>query len=331
MRGSGRAFRPSGAHPFRHQAPLKLACTLHARQLAVRPYAHVSNVLVLFEPLIRLADDLPGIGIRCQHQHGVNLIGADDGRVPNAGDALQHLLNIFRKHLHSGRSYDHVFLAPANDKPPFRVHLPDARGHGTTRWDPAAGFRAEWLVDDLVAFADALGLTSFHLLGFSMGAMTALGFAVRHPERVRTLVLAGIAPEREPRASVARRLLDPARIERDDPAWAARLARQHDPVQGSGAWRRLLPAIAADAATQPLFAPRDLRAITAPALVTCGDRDPFVPVDQAWRLARQVADGRLLVVPDCGHEVMSQCPGLLNEALESFYRSTASVARERAR
>ena len=54
-------------------------------------------------------------------------------------------------------------------------------------------------------------------------------------------------------------------------------------------------------------------------------------VVQAWRLARQVADGRLLVAPDCGHELMSQRPGLLNEALESFYRSTASVARERAR
>lgn len=212
----------------------------------------------------------------------------------------------------------------------FRVHLPDARGHGTTRWDPAAGFSAEWLVDDLVAFADALGLSSFHLLGFSMGGMTALGFAVRHPERVRTLVLAGIAPEREPRASVARRLLDPARIERDDPAWAARLVHQHDPVQGPGAWRRLLPAIAADVATQPLVAPQDLRQVAAPALVACGDRDPFVPVDQAWRLARQLADGRLLVAPDCGHELMSQRPGLLNEALESFYRSTASVARERA-
>lgn len=212
----------------------------------------------------------------------------------------------------------------------FRVHLPDARGHCTTRWDPAAGFRAEWLVDDLLAFVDALGLATFHLLGFSMGAMTALGFAVRHPERVRTLVLAGIAPEREPRASVARRLLDPARVERDDPGWAARLARQHDPVQGPGAWRRLLPAIAADVVTQPLVAPQELRRVAAPALVACGDRDPFVPVDQAWRLAGQLADGRLLVAPDCGHELLSQRPGLLNEALEGFYRSTASVALERA-
>ena len=42
------------------------------------------------------------------------------------------------------------------------------------------------LVDDVLAFVDALGLDTFHLLGFSMGAMTALQFATRHPERLRT-------------------------------------------------------------------------------------------------------------------------------------------------
>ena len=31
----------------------------------------------------------------------------------------------------------------------FRVYLPDARGHGRTRWDVADGFRASWLVDDV--------------------------------------------------------------------------------------------------------------------------------------------------------------------------------------
>ena len=49
---------------------------------------------------------------------------------------------------------------------------------------------------------DALGLDSFHLVGFSMGAMTALQFAVRHTDRLRTLVVIGITPHREPRASV---------------------------------------------------------------------------------------------------------------------------------
>jgi pimeloyl-ACP methyl ester carboxylesterase len=213
----------------------------------------------------------------------------------------------------------------------FLVHVPDARGHAATRWDARDGFRHDWLVDDLAAFADALGLATFHLVGFSMGAMTALQFASRAPERLRTLVIVGITTQREPRASVARRLMDPGRVDREDPDWAAELARRHDPVQGEGAWRHLLPAIAADVAAQPLLAPRDLRRIELPALVVAGDRDPFVPVDHAWGISRLLPDGRLLIAPDCGHVVPVRRPGLFNEALASFYRSTESVARARAR
>jgi pimeloyl-ACP methyl ester carboxylesterase len=212
----------------------------------------------------------------------------------------------------------------------FRVYLPDARGHGRTRWDVAGGFSAAWLVDDLVAFVDGLGLTTFHLAGYSMGALTALGFAARAPERLRTLVMVGASTEREPRASVTRRVMDPARIQREEPAWAAQLARLHDPVQGPDAWLRLLPAIAEDVAGQPLLTPRELRAITPPTLVACGDRDPLVPVGQAWELARQVRDGRLFVAPGSGHDVLHERADLANEALRGFYRSTESVARARA-
>jgi len=172
----------------------------------------------------------------------------------------------------------------------FQLFLPDARGHGRTHWNAADGFEASWLVDDLEAFVDGLGLRTFHLIGYSMGAMTALGFAVRVPERLRTLVVVGIAAAREPRARVAGRLMDPERISRDDPGWAAEMALTIDQVQGAGAWQRLLPAIAADIETQPLLTPGQLRGITAPTLVVVGDRDPLVPVGQAWDLSRQVRD-----------------------------------------
>jgi pimeloyl-ACP methyl ester carboxylesterase len=212
----------------------------------------------------------------------------------------------------------------------FRCIVPDARGHGGTRWDATDGFSHDWLVDDLTAFADAIGLDTFHVVGFSMGAMTALQFGVRHPERLRTMTIVGITTQREPRASVARRLMDPVRADRDDPAWAALLGRRHDAGQGTGAWRRLLPAIAADVASQPLLSPRDLRRIDAPSLVVCGDRDPFVPVEHASGLRRQLPDGRLFVAPACGHEVMSRKPALFNEALAGFFRATEAVASERA-
>jgi pimeloyl-ACP methyl ester carboxylesterase len=212
----------------------------------------------------------------------------------------------------------------------FRIYVPDARGHARTRWDVGHGFRYDWLVDDLAAFVDALRIETFHLVGFSMGAMTGLQYAVRAAERLRTLTVVGITTQREPRASVARRLMDPLRVDREDPRWGEQLARRHDPGQGEGGWRRLLPAIAADVAVQPLLTPRDLRRITAPTLVACGDRDQFVPVDHAWGLSRQAPDGRLFVAPDCGHEVMTRRPGLFNEALAGFFRSTERTAQQRA-
>jgi pimeloyl-ACP methyl ester carboxylesterase len=216
-------------------------------------------------------------------------------------------------------------LAPA-----FRLYLPDARGHASSVWDPRAGLSTTQMADDVLAFADALELETFHLLGYSMGAMTGLHVASRAPGRLRTFVAISIGAEREPRLAVGRVLMDPDRIEGHDPSWARELTARHDPFQGVGGWRRLLPAIVADIEAQPLLRPADLRAIDPPTLVAAGDRDPFVPVDQALALARQVRDGRLLVLPGVGHDALADRPELLHVALEDFYRSTASIARRRA-
>ncbi|MEA2673202.1 MAG: hypothetical protein QOI92_394, partial [Chloroflexota bacterium] len=115
-----------------------------------------------------------------------------------------------------------------------------------------------------------------------------------------------------------------------DPKFEATLARRHDAGQGVGAWQRLLPAIAADVAIQPLLSPAELHRIDCPTMVVCGDHDPFVPAEHSAGLARQLPDGRLFVAPDCGHEVMSKRPALFNEAMAGFYRSTEEVARQRA-
>ncbi len=138
----------------------------------------------------------------------------------------------------------------------FRLYLVDARGHAGTRWvEPEAatgigpldaasvpspekvlalGLGIETLVADLGAFVDALGLDRFHLGGFSMGGMTALRYAVANSERLLSLVLVGVDVQPEPGSSVARVMLDPERIARDDPEWAAQLERRHGPVQGPG-------------------------------------------------------------------------------------------------
>ena len=217
----------------------------------------------------------------------------------------------------------------------FRLHLVDARGHAGTRWieSPARdGARLdtigiETLVADLAAFADALGLDRFHLAGFSMGGMTALRYAVDHADRLLSLVLVGVDIEPEPGSSVARVMLDPDRIARDDPEWAAQLERRHGPVQGPGTWRRLLPVVVAAMARRPRLTPGELRRVSVPSLVVCGDRDPFVPVDHAWRLKRQLPDARLLVAPDAAHLVIPTRPDVVSAAMKAFYGSLGGGRR----
>jgi pimeloyl-ACP methyl ester carboxylesterase len=209
----------------------------------------------------------------------------------------------------------------------FELVRPDARGHGGTWWDPRTSWTTADLVDDVMALADSLGLATFHLLGHSMGAMTALHVAARVPARIETLVVVSISAEREPRRSVGRVAMDPDRIERLAPGWARQLADRHDPVQGPGGWQRVNRAVIADLEAQPLLTPQQLRAIEAPTLVAVGDRDAFVPVGDAWALARQVHAGRLLVMPGVGHDAIDEGGPLLHAALEAFYRSTTEDPR----
>ena len=49
-------------------------------------------------------------------------------------------------------------------------------------------------VDDLAALMDELGLATAHLVGLSNGARIALDFALVHPARIRSLVLASLLP-----------------------------------------------------------------------------------------------------------------------------------------
>lgn len=84
----------------------------------------------------------------------------------------------------------------------------DERGNGLSDWDtPDLSFEA--FVDDLECVADCLELESFDLLAISQGAAVAVAFAVRHPHRVRRLIIlngyaAGWAVRADP-AELARR------------------------------------------------------------------------------------------------------------------------------
>ena len=66
----------------------------------------------------------------------------------------------------------------------------DERANGMSDWDPPE-ISFEAFVDDLECVVDCVGLEQFDLLAISQGAAVAIAYAIRHPEKVRRLVICG--------------------------------------------------------------------------------------------------------------------------------------------
>ena len=75
----------------------------------------------------------------------------------------------------------------------FRVITFDNRGVGRSRGLTPA-YTTEALADDAVAVLDALEITRANVYGLSLGGMVAQQIALRHPRRVRSLVLGATTP-----------------------------------------------------------------------------------------------------------------------------------------
>jgi 3-oxoadipate enol-lactonase / 4-carboxymuconolactone decarboxylase len=76
--------------------------------------------------------------------------------------------------------------------PHLRVIRYDTRGHGKSGVPPGE-YTLDQLGADAIRILDAVGVESAHVCGISLGGVTAMWLGVRHPQRVRSLVIANTA------------------------------------------------------------------------------------------------------------------------------------------
>ncbi|HMG46731.1 MAG TPA: alpha/beta hydrolase [Allosphingosinicella sp.] len=112
---------------------------------------------------------------------GVTLNVASDGR--EDAEPIVFLHGFPESH----RTWREVAPALARD---FRVIAPDQRGFGASdKPEGVEAYRADRVVEDLIALADALGLGRFTLVGHDWGGAIAWLAALRHPDRIARLVI----------------------------------------------------------------------------------------------------------------------------------------------
>jgi pimeloyl-ACP methyl ester carboxylesterase len=208
----------------------------------------------------------------------------------------------------------------------------------------AAGYSLSEMADDAAGLLGALGIERAHVVGASMGGMIAQTVAIRHPDRVLSLVsimsntgarLTGqpalrVLPmflRRTPRDREAYiehtvglyGVIGSPAFERDEAELRELAARAFERGIDPAGTGRQLAAIQAERDRTP-----QLRRVTAPTLVIHGTHDRLVSPSGGRATAKAVPGARLLTIKGMGHDMpRAVWPQIIDGIVENAARTEA--------
>jgi pimeloyl-ACP methyl ester carboxylesterase len=210
--------------------------------------------------------------------------------------------------------------APALAKAGLRVIAIDLKGFGYSARDKTPHYTWRNQADTLSKVLGELHITKATVVGHGWGAGVAVRLANDQPQLVSQLVL--VAPTASPEVLPLWKPLAQVPFVGRTAVWAttsggpfwgmlrkrgfydktavdaAYLSAALPPTHVVGTIDALL-AMAATPADEPAFKP--LASVKVPALVLLGREDPYLPEKEGERLASELPNAKLVVIPDAGH------------------------------
>ena len=220
--------------------------------------------------------------------------------------------------------------------PHFQVISFDNRCVGRTD-QPQQPFTIADMADDTAALLDALEVESAHVFGVSLGGMVAQEFVLRHPHKVKRLVLA--CTHAGPRTATRA------------PEWALQIFNESRDMPRAAALRYSIPLLFAKRTIeeQPELVEETLRVmarnnqpkpsyllqlgavmmhdtfdrlpeIKHATLVMTGTEDTLVDPANSRLISERIPDARLVEFPETGHVFFTEKPDEVNRVLIDFFQ-----------
>jgi 3-oxoadipate enol-lactonase len=212
----------------------------------------------------------------------------------------------------------------------YQLLLYDCRGMWQSDHPPGP-YSMELHADDLAALLDVLEFERAHIGGTSYGAEVSMVFALKYPERTKSLIVTAAVSQLDP---LLRGLIDiwtEAARARDP----ERLFKAVYPLTFSEEWiaanqvvleqaRQRYESLDFDALLELLLCfsrldiTADLHKITVPALVVAGELDTLKSRKYSDIIAREIPNVEYALIPRAGHAAMWERAGIFNSLILGF-------------
>ena len=212
----------------------------------------------------------------------------------------------------------------------YRTIMFDNRGVGRSDAPPGP-YSISTMAGDAAAVLDAAGIESAHVFGYSMGGMIAQELALRHPSRVRSLILGSTSCGGGHSVLAAPEVLNTLMTRVFDPVeafWAMapylydsktpREKLEEDLEVRSPTFPGLEGFLAQLQAITAWESFGRLNSLKVPTLVVHGETDQLVPAQNADILAKEIPCAKLVRIAEAGHVLMTDKPQEANGAILSF-------------
>ncbi|HNK62894.1 MAG TPA: alpha/beta hydrolase [Anaerolineales bacterium] len=206
-------------------------------------------------------------------------------------------------------------------------------------WEGENPYSQEAQVDLVIGLMDALGVEKVTLVGNSAGGTISMLAYLQYPERIESLILVDPAVYAGGGAPAwIRPLLSTPQFDHIGPLFGRQLQAQgneflktawHDPAKITpeifagyqkplqvNDWDKALWYLTLSSRESGLA--EHISEVDLPALVITGDDDRIVPTEQSLRLAEELPNAQLAVIPQCGHVPHEECPAAFMQAVEEF-------------
>ena len=207
-----------------------------------------------------------------------------------------------------------------------RVYALELQGHGRTT-DIDRPITYPNLADDVAAFMDAVALKKADVFGYSMGAVTGLQIAIRHPDKINKLVMASGAYDAEGWQPEFKAFIPQMKVEMLPPVLEGEYRKLAANPNGFPELARKLIAIE----KEPMAWEANVQALKTPVLIIAGDAD-VATLDHMVSLfhllgggvmgdmGKPLAASRLAILPASSHTAVIGQADLLYAFIEPFLK-----------